>query len=142
MSVAVDKSRQKQRLSTREAKKQFLEKLPKNFFNITKTCKEVGIARATYYKWINRDKQFREKLIQLQEWILDDLEAMVFEKAFKEKDVKVAMWILERAGKHRGWSPKAEIEHSGEVTNHITLEIVRTDCDGNRQKVKEICSKS
>ena len=111
-------------LGTRQRKKLFLEKFPEKFFNVTLTCQAIGIDRKTYYKWINKDSKFREAVKDLKEQYLDLCEAVLAKKVLIKDDPLWAYRTLERLGKDRGWAPKQEVEHSGEVNNILKVEII------------------
>jgi len=61
------KKKQK-RLSTIENKKKILEKLSLDYsYTITRACKETGISRVTYYRWLKEDTKFRKKVDDIEE---------------------------------------------------------------------------
>jgi transcriptional regulator of acetoin/glycerol metabolism len=46
--------------NTQQKKTALLEALEKSLGVVTTACKQVGIARKTYYLWIAKDKDFKD----------------------------------------------------------------------------------
>lgn len=111
------------RMSTKLKKRLFLENFQKTF-NVTLACQIAGVHRATYYRWLEKDGKFREKMREIEEKRLDMAEAILNEQMFNKKNFRAVLWFLERKGKDRGYAPKSEVEHSGEVNNVIKIEVI------------------
>ncbi len=78
---------------------------------IYKACDAVGISRSCFYKWKDEDAEFAEKLSEIEERVLDDLEALARRVAPMEPAVLIFM--LKTKGKSRGYVEKQEVAHSG-----------------------------
>lgn len=59
---------------TAARKKLFLESLPANNWCIAETARSIGIVPSCYYKWVQKDPEFRE--------VIESQRKMVFEYAF------------------------------------------------------------
>ena len=124
------------KLSSYQKKKIFLETFQKSF-SITKSCESAGVSRWTYYRWLEKDEKFKQKMQEIEEMRLDFAETILNEEMFKKKNLRAILWFLERKGKNRGYAPKLETEHSGEVNNIIKVEIVDTEGEKKTMKVKD-----
>jgi transposase-like protein len=60
----------------------FIQAYIASAFNISAACRQVGIDRSTYYKWIE-DPEFSSKFNEAREAKKDFIESMLFEKVAK-----------------------------------------------------------
>jgi len=95
--------------STNIKKKQFLEVFEKKAANITLTCKAIQIDRKTYYNWYNNDEEFRQKVDEVRESLIDFTESKLME-LIQEGNVVAILFFLKTIGKNRGYVEKQEIE--------------------------------
>jgi DNA invertase Pin-like site-specific DNA recombinase len=56
---------------TERHKKAVLEALEKSLGIATTACRMVGIGRTTYYEWLKTDKEFADKVKELENVALD-----------------------------------------------------------------------
>lgn len=68
------------KMSKRAKQAQFLNIFPHYLYNISLTCKTVGISRRTFYKWMC-DPHFSEQVNNLVQERHDAVESKLFEKA-------------------------------------------------------------
>ncbi len=83
--------------------------------NVTEAIKKSRISRATFYKWLSEDKEFRDGLIKKQQIFLDqsfmylkllneDAFKILHETMQKSKNealkIKTAMFLIDRLLKH------------------------------------------
>lgn len=113
-------------------KKAFLEAYEKSFGNILVSCKTVGIARQTYYNWIQEDEQFKKDVetIEPQERFLDFLEGKLVEK-INGGDVTSLIFALKTKGKRRGYVERQEITGADGIPTNFQVEIIRSDKDSD-----------
>jgi len=95
-------------------KKAFLEQLKATLGNVTMACEAVGIDRATYYKWKQRDKSFAARVEEVNENALDFAESAL-KKNIKAGDTTAIIFYLKTRGKDRGYVEKTQIEQKTEV---------------------------
>lgn len=93
--------KKRQRLSTIQNKKKLLEKLSLGY-RVTKACKEIGISRITYYRWLKEDDEFRKEINYIEENALDFVESSLF-KQIKNHNTKATIFYLKTKGKSRGY---------------------------------------
>ena len=87
---------------TIKAKETFLELFYENFCNISETCKAVNKCRATYYDWMNNDAEFKKKVMEDQEALIDFSESQLL-SLIKSKNVTSVIFHLKTKGKKRGY---------------------------------------
>lgn len=114
------------------AKKAFIEAYEKSFGNILVSCKAVGIARQTYYNWIENDPEFKKEVesVEPQERFLDFLEGKLVEKINKG-DTTSIIFALKTKGKKRGYVERQEITGADGIPNNFQVEIIRSDKDSD-----------
>jgi transposase-like protein len=91
-----------------EKKEKILESLEKSLGIVSAACKEVGVARETYYRWLKEDEDFRLKVEEIHEMQGDFVEHQLLKK-IKEGSEKAIMFYLKYRGKNRGYVNRSEI---------------------------------
>ena len=117
---------------TSDKKRAFLEALEKGMSNVTSACRRTGIHRSTYYDWLEKDSDFRERVEEVPETVLDFVESKLFEliNGVKVQDAKGNIYnkvpdgrriefFLETKGKKRGYIKRNE-HRGGELVPPIT----------------------
>lgn len=100
--------------------KDFLQLLEKNLGMITTTCKEYGISRECYYKWLKNTKGFKEAVDDVFEGLKDMGESALYRKII-EGDVKAIIFFNETKNKDRGYVKSSEQKIS---VDDSTVELV------------------
>jgi hypothetical protein len=108
--------------STLLKKKAMLEALEKTLGVVTTAAKMVGIERTTHYKWMESDNDYKEKVQDLQDVVLDFAESALH-KMVENHNPAATLFLLKTKGKKRGYIERQEIEHSSDVETDITFEI-------------------
>lgn len=98
--------------------------------NITKACELAQIDRSTHYEWL-KDDNYRQQVedIDLEK---KDVGENALMKLVKQGHPQSVIFFNERYNKEK-YSKKEEIQHSGEVDNHINIEII----DSNNENKDE-----
>ena len=119
-------------MDTNLLKKAFLEAYEKSFGNILVSCKTVGIARQTYYNWIEKDPEFKKEIesVEPQEKFLDFLEGKLVEK-INGGDTTSLIFALKTKGKKRGYVERQEITGADGIPNNFQVEIIRSEKDSD-----------
>jgi len=99
-----------------------LEALEKTLGVVTTAAKMVGIERTTHYKWMESDNDYKEKVQDLQDVVLDFAESALH-KMVENHNPAATLFLLKTKGKKRGYIERQEIEHSSDVETDITFEI-------------------
>ena len=104
---------------SKQHKKALVEALTKTLGIVTPACEMVGICRATFYKYINTDPEFKNAVKDIDEITLDFVESKLF-KLIKDGNPAGIFFYLKTKGKSRGYIETTNYDHSG------TLEIKRS----------------
>jgi len=80
----------------------FIAAFPGTGFNASETCRQIGIARQTYGKWIIEDPKFVAALHEAMEMRLDEIEAALMGQ-IREGNVTATIFALKSIGKKRGY---------------------------------------
>ena len=100
--------------------------LEKKLGIVTDACKEIGIARSTFYEWVKKDDEFAKKVDDISEVALDFAESKLFQKMggiMVEKNTPnglvvyevppsdtALIFYLKTKGKKRGYIERQEID--------------------------------
>jgi hypothetical protein len=117
MSEEINKNEQLKK--TTAAQNKFLTALAENLGNITKTCLEINISRASFYKWKNNEEsQFSQKLVEIEEQVFDWVEEKIFERLQEKSDTMLIFYAKTRM-KKRGYIERTEL--TGADGNEIKI---------------------
>jgi hypothetical protein len=109
---------------TKQNKEKFLFAYLNNLGDITATCKAVGINRWTYYKWLQKDEQFKKDIKEQDEVNLDFAESCLKER-MKAGDTRAIIFYLESKGKSRGYGKNIDITSNGKDIEPRTIILKR-----------------
>lgn len=111
-----------QELSTTEVKKvTLLASLASTQGNIAFACKIAEVSRMTHYRWLRSDPVYAQKVDDIAEGIVDNVETVFLSTMLKEKDLRSMRWFLERKGKSRGYGKPSVNALVDEDGNPIAL---------------------
>lgn len=103
MPKKVRKKQAVTRKTTEADKEAFLIALEAKAGHISQTCKAVGIARRTFYNWIDQDSIFSHKYVEVREGLVDFAEATLL-TLIKEKHPAATIFFLRTQARHRGYT--------------------------------------
>jgi hypothetical protein len=86
----------------------------------------VEISRKTFYRWFEKDKSFREKVLEQQEGLKDFVEAKIIQQ-IKEGNTAVMIFYAKTKMKDRGYIERTELD-----TN------ITSDYEMERKRIKQI----
>ena len=89
-------------------KKEIIKALEKSLGIVTTACKNVGIARSTYYEWYNNDPVFKAEVNDIQEVCLDFAESKLFQQ-IENDNTSAIIFFLKTKGKKRGYIERQEV---------------------------------
>ena len=108
-------------------KEAVLEALEKSLGVVTTAVKSVGVARSTFYKWINEDEDFAKKVKDIDNITLDFAESQLH-KQIQDGNTSATIFYLKTRGKKRGYIEKSELDlTSGEEPVKINVNINGVD---------------
>lgn len=93
---------------TIEAKKALIEALEKSLGIVTTACRQVDIARNTFYTYLKDDEEFAKKVKDIENIALDYAETALF-KNIKDGKEPSTIFYLKTKGKQRGYIERSEI---------------------------------
>jgi len=112
-------------------KSEILEALEQYNGIVSTACASIGLARSTFYNWLNEDAEFKKSVDDIQEVAIDFVESKLMEKingvqvmngesvySHPPSDTAI-IFYLKTKGKKRGYVEKKEIEHTGSM--HVTV---------------------
>lgn len=99
-------------------KKNLIVALEKSLGIVSSACKEVGCARSTFYKYYNEDKEFKQKVDDIENYTLDFVESKLHEK-IKDGDTTSIIFYCKTKGKKRGYVERQEIKHDADVKSKL-----------------------
>lgn len=120
-------------------KEQILEALEMHNGIVSSACASIGLARSTYYNWLNEDSVFKAAVEEIQDVAIDFVESKLMEKI---KGVQVAgkdavydvppsdtaiIFFLKTKGKKRGYIEKQEIDHTTKGESFNIKDIIKFD---------------
>jgi ACT domain-containing protein len=95
-----------------QTKKAIIEALEKSLGVVTTACKQVGIARSTFYEYLKNDKKFADDVKDIQDIALDFAESQLH-KQIQSGNTSATIFYLKTKGKNRGYVERQEIKHDG-----------------------------
>lgn len=105
-------------------KKKILEALELHNGIVTSACNSIGLARSTFYKWKEDDKEFADAVNDIEEVAIDFVESKLMEKingvtVMGQKDIyevppsdPAIIFYLKTKGKKRGYVERSEVDHT------------------------------
>mgnify|MGYP001044622855 FL=1 len=99
-------------------KNNLIEALEQSLGIVTTACKKVGCARSTFYEYYNKDKSFKSKVDELQNFTLDFVESQLH-KQIKDGNTTATIFYLKTKGKKRGFVERQEIQMDGSIESKI-----------------------
>jgi hypothetical protein len=73
---------------------------------VTLACKKAGVERVTHYRWMQKDKRYREQVDDIANIALDFAESKLHER-IKSGDTTSIIFYLKSKGKKRGYTERA-----------------------------------
>ena len=79
---------------------------------VTTACQKSNVSRATFYRWLNDDKEFADEVKAIQDVALDFAESKLFEQ-IQDGSTAATIFYLKTKGQRRGYIERQELEHTG-----------------------------
>lgn len=105
---------------TASRKKRFLEELDKSLGVIRVACKNTGISRTAYYKWLAKDERFKEQVRIVEENTIDVVEGKLMDAILKG-NTYATIFYLKTKGKNRGYYEKQDVN----VTDNSYIDALK-----------------
>lgn len=105
---------------TDDNKNKMILALERSLGIVTPACKEVGISRETFYRWLKEDPDFKNRVKDIDEYTLDFVENQLLKK-IKDGNDKAIMFYMRYKARKRGYTDSLDITTDGEKINEIKL---------------------
>ena len=106
--------------NTNILKKQIIKALEQSLGVVTVACKNVGIARVTFYEWYKKDEDFKKSVDSIEDIALDFAESQLH-KQIKDGNVTATIFYLKTKGVKRGYVERQD--HNIHLQPFIHIEI-------------------
>jgi len=110
-------------------KAQFLIELKNSYGIVSTACSKVGISRYCFYDWCKKDVEFKKKVEEINESIVDVVEAYLL-SLIKDKNPTAIIFFLKTRGRARGYSEKVDITSTikdPKISFEMLREILKTE---------------
>ena len=108
-------------------KETMLQSLEKSLGVVTVACKQAGIPRSTYYKWLKEDEVFANAVKDIENIALDFAESQLHAQ-IKDGSTPATIFYLKTKGKKRGYIEKSELDlNTGENPFKVNVNIKGVD---------------
>ena len=95
-------------------KEKMIQALELNLGNVTLSCKAMGIARDTHYRWMREDKEYRKAVKDMENAALDFAESSLLKQIAKGNPL-ATIFFLKCKGKKRGYIEQNNLEIRGNM---------------------------
>ena len=102
-------------------KKQIVLALEKSLGVVTSACKNVGVARSTFYDWYNGDEDFKKSVDSIEDIALDFAESQLH-RQIKDGNVTATIFYLKTKGVKRGYVERQDHNIHLQPFTHIEIE--------------------
>ena len=107
---------------TQDGKKKMLEELEYNLGIVSTSCLSADVSRATHYRWLQEDSEYKAYVRDIQEIAIDFVESKLYDK-IKENDTACIIFYLKTKAKHRGYIERQQIEVAD--TKEFTVKVIK-----------------
>lgn len=94
---------------TQDSKKKMLEALEYNLGIVSTSCASADVSRATHYRWLQEDPEYKAYVQDIHEAAIDFVEGQLYAK-IKDKDTASIIFYLKSKAKHRGYIERQQVE--------------------------------
>lgn len=109
--------------------------------NISATCEAVGITRKTFYEWLEKSPEFKQRVEEIQESLIDFAESMLLKNIREGKETSIFFFLVNRKPEKWKSITKVQMEHSGSIKTGTIDILNQTDLKTGR-KIGEIVLES
>ena len=106
---------------TQDSKKKMLEALEYNLGIVSTSCANADVSRATHYRWLKEDPDYKAYVQDIHEAAIDFVEGQLYAK-IKDKDTASIIFYLKSKAKHRGYIERQQVEVTD--TKEFTVKVI------------------
>jgi len=112
-------------------KKKLVKALEKSLGVVTTACKNVDVARSTFYDWYNDDEAFRKEVDSIGDIAIDFAERQLH-KQIQGGNPTSTIFYLKTKGKKRGYVERQEITGAEGSPTAFKIEIIDNSKDTDK----------
>ena len=105
-------------------KESLLSSLEQSLGVVTVACRQAGIPRSTYYKWLKEDEEFAKEVKDIENIALDFAESKLHEQ-IQIGNTSATIFYLKTKGKNRGYVERSEV-HQETTYKSLDINIIDT----------------
>jgi len=115
----------------------FIEAYIRSRCCVSEACKVVGIARQTFYKWLDKSPDFKRQVEQADEELIDRVEQVLYQKV-DEMDTTAVIFFLKNRRPER-WN-EHRFKSQGDVNVVVNSEGPSSTIDAIARRYSELLS--
>lgn len=119
-------------ITTKRNKKKLLIALEQTLGIITSACKICNLSRDTFYYYYRNDAEFKGKVDDLDEFVMDFVENALF-KAIKEGDSQAIQFYMKYKGKKRGYINSSDLTSNGQTIGPQVIKVIVADDEEEKE---------
>ena len=112
-------------------KKKLIKALEKSLGVVTTACKNVDVARSTFYDWYNADEVFKKEVDSIGDIAIAFAESQLH-KQIQDGNSTSTIFYLKCKGKRRGYVERTEIVGVEGEPTAFKIEIIDRSKDSNK----------
>ena len=112
-------------------KKKLIKALEQSLGVVTTACKNVDVARSTFYDWYNADEVFKKEVDGIGDIAIDFAESQLH-KQIQDGNSTSTIFYLKCKGKKRGYVERTEIVGVEGEPTAFKIEIIDRSKDSNK----------
>lgn len=117
---------------TEKNKRLLLQALEKSLGIVHTACKEAGVGRDTFYRYLKDDPDFKKKVDELEDVTLDFVENQLLKK-IKDGSERSILFYMKYKGRKRGYTDSLDITSDGKSITEIKLIEVKSREDNGTE---------
>ncbi len=86
-------------------------------------CEAIGIARSTLWRWLRSDETFADKVMEIEEGLIDEIEGKLLDLA-RSGNLQAIKTFLKAKAANRGYVPTLKIS---QTSKHETVDTRRLE---------------
>lgn len=102
--------------------KAMIQALQANLGIVSKACRAAGVCRASHYKWLKENEEYRQQVEECKNIALDFAESALF-KLIAEGNPTATIFALKCLGKARGYSEKTQVDTTLRLSGNPVIEF-------------------
>jgi len=112
--------------TTRQQKKAMLDALRQTLGIVTAACDKAGVSRATHYRWLAEDADYKAAVADLSEVAKDFAESSLFQQ-IRNQEASATIFFLKTKARDRGYIERKDLDLTSKGEHIAKPPIAWTD---------------